>query len=65
MTFATAAQNATPETISKPADALSAYEQRFGSLPDWLNDVPPGRTLSLLRQALHRGAPLTAADYLH
>lgn len=40
------------------------YESRFGALPEWLDDLPPPLGRSLLRQALRRGAPLAAADWI-
>lgn len=42
-----------------------AYEQRFGALPCWLDEIQPAEALSLLRLALRRGAPLAPADHLH
>jgi len=45
-------------------DPLAAYENRFGALPCWLDEIPSSEALSLLRQALRRGAPLAPADYL-
>lgn len=42
-----------------------AYEQRFGALPFWLDEIPPPEALALLRLALRRGAPLSPADDLH
>jgi hypothetical protein len=46
-------------------EALQAYERRFGSPPEWLEDLSNGRVLSLVRLALQRGAPLIAAEILH
>lgn len=61
-------------TISSAAEAsrnqalhetLQTYENRFGSAPEWLDDLSSGRVLSLVQQALKRGAPLSAAELLH
>lgn len=49
-----------PATI----DLVASYEGRFGALPGWLDEIPPGDARYLLRQALRRGAPLVPADYL-
>jgi predicted transcriptional regulator len=46
-------------------EALQAYERRFGSPPEWLEDLSSGRILSLVQQALQRGVPLIAAEVLH
>lgn len=46
-------------------ETLQTYERRFGSPPEWLNDLSSGRALSLVQQALKRGVPLSAADLLH
>jgi hypothetical protein len=46
-------------------EALQAYERRFGSPPDWLEELSSGRILSLVQRALQRGAPLIAAEVLH
>lgn len=46
-------------------DAVQTYENRFGSAPEWLDDLSSGRVLSLVQQALKRGAPLSAAELLH
>lgn len=43
---------------------FSRYEARFGALPWWLDEWPPREALALARQAIRRGAPLTAADAL-
>jgi len=50
---------------SKLSETLQDYERRFGSPPDWLDDLSHGRILALILQALKQGTPLTAADYLH
>ena len=50
---------------SKLNEALQVYERRFGSPPDWLDDLSHGRILALILQALRRGTPMTAADVLH
>jgi hypothetical protein len=46
-------------------EALQAYERRFGSAPEWLDELSNGRSLSLVQQALQRGVPLIAAEVLH
>lgn len=46
-------------------ETLQAYERRFGAAPEWLDDLSSGRVLSLVQQALKRGAPLSAAELLH
>jgi hypothetical protein len=46
-------------------EALQAYERRFGSPPEWLDELSGGRILSLVRQALLRGVPLIVAEVLH
>jgi hypothetical protein len=46
-------------------EALQAYDRRFGSPPDWLEELSGGRILSLVQRALQRGAPLIAAEILH
>lgn len=38
------------------------YENRFGALPDWLDDLASGEAAALLRLALRRGSPLVHAD---
>lgn len=38
------------------------YEQRFGALPSWLDDLHTNDARALLRLALRRGAPLASAD---
>ena len=45
-------------------DPSADYESRFGALPAWLDELPPGERRALLRLALRRGAPLCAADHL-
>ena len=57
----------TAETFRIPLlhEALQAYERRFGAAPEWLDELPGGRILSLVQQALQRGAPLIAAELLH
>jgi hypothetical protein len=57
----------TTETSRIPQlhEALQAYERRFGAAPEWLDDLPGGRILSLVQRALQRGAPLIAAELLH
>jgi hypothetical protein len=55
------------ESSSNPIlrEALQSYERRFGSPPEWLDELPKGRILSFVRQALQRGVPLIAAEVLH
>lgn len=55
----------TLELPIRPITPQSAYEQRFGALPFWLDEIHPAEALALLRFALRRGAPLSPADYLH
>ncbi|MEF8767795.1 MAG: hypothetical protein ABTS16_22160 [Candidatus Accumulibacter phosphatis] len=45
-------------------DPLSAYEKHFGALPAWFEEVSRPVALSLARQALRAGVPLTPADHL-
>ena len=56
----------TLELPIRPAaiDLFASYEDRFGALPGWLDEIPAGDSRYLLRQALRRGAPLVPADYL-
>ena len=56
----------TLELPIRPAaiDLFTSYENRFGDLPRWLDEIPPGDARYLLRQALRRGAPIVPADYL-
>lgn len=44
-------------------DALPAYEQRFGALPSWFDEIPLLRRRALARRALAQGVPLAAADH--
>lgn len=44
---------------------FAIYEQRFGALPDWLDDLHTHDARALLRLALRRGAPLASADQLY
>lgn len=57
-----------PFHLPRPAahrdDPLRAYEARFGALPAWFDELEPSRARSLARQAMARGVPLAAADYL-
>jgi hypothetical protein len=55
------------ETSSSPLlrEAMQSYERRFGSPPEWLDELSNGRILSLVQQALKRGVPLIAAEVLH
>lgn len=54
----------TLELPIRPAatNLFASYESRFGALPGWLDDIPPGEARFLLRHALRRGAPLVPAD---
>lgn len=51
--------------IPQLREILQAYERRFGATPEWLDELPSGRALALIQQALKRGAPLSAAELLH
>lgn len=51
--------------IPQLRETLQAYEHRFGAAPEWLDELPSGRALALVQQALTRGAPLSAAELLH
>jgi hypothetical protein len=55
----------TLELPVRPAtfDPFTAYENRFGALPGWLDELAPNEARALLRLALRRGAPLNQADY--
>lgn len=44
------------------ADPLSAYEQHFGALPNWFDEITVSAARSLALQSLRRGAPLAPAD---
>jgi len=44
-------------------DPFSAYENRFGDLPSWLDEIDAGEARALASQAVRRGAPLCPADY--
>lgn len=60
----------TPSTHRRPViietvTVLDKYEHHFGSLPDWLEDLPRGQKISLVNYALNRGVPLVAADVVH
>ena len=61
----TTSRDATQSVRSRLDEALQVYERCFGWTPDWLNDLAPGRILTLIHQALKRGAPLTTADLFH
>jgi hypothetical protein len=61
----TTSLDAVQSSRSKLGEALQVYECRFGSPPDWLEDLSHGRIRALIQQALRRGAPMTAADVLH
>ncbi|HMV01221.1 MAG TPA: hypothetical protein PKD04_09075 [Rhodocyclaceae bacterium] len=45
-------------------DPFFAYERQFGALPAWFEEIRPPLALSLARQALRAGVPLTPADHL-
>jgi hypothetical protein len=49
---------------TQPADPLTAYEQRFGALPSWLDELSEAAARRLVRQALQHGEPLMAAECL-
>ena len=61
----TVSSAAEPSRISLVRETLQTYERRFGAAPEWLGDLSSGRVLSLVQQALKRGAPLSAAELLH
>ena len=54
----------TLELPIRPAtpNIFASYEQRFGALPYWLDDLHAHDAQALLRLALRRGAPLAPAD---
>lgn len=54
----------TLELPIRPAtlNVFAIYEQRFGALPYWLDDLHTRDAQALLRLALRRGAPLAPAD---
>jgi hypothetical protein len=60
----------TAETVELPTwyrpsdDPVSAYERHFGALPVWVEDLSGRVVLSLARQALRAGVPLTPVDNL-
>ncbi len=56
---------AEPSRLPQLGETLQTYERRFGAPPEWLDDLSPWRVLSLVQQALKRGAPLSAAELLH
>jgi hypothetical protein len=62
ITFSAAAENS---RIPQLREALQTYERRFGSPPEWLDELSDGRILSLVQLALKRGVPLIAAEVLH
>ncbi len=62
ITVTSAAEPSRNQTLH---DAVQRYENRFGSAPEWLDDLSSGRALSLVQQALKRGVPLSAAELLH
>ena len=47
------------------SDPLAAYEQHFGALPAWFDEISAGAARSLVLHSLRRGAPLTPADDLY
>lgn len=53
-----------PIRTHRTVDPLQAYEIRFGALPPWIEEVDRGLARHLTRQAIARGVPLTAADFL-
>ena len=44
------------------SNLFASYENRFGALPTWLDELSRSDAKSLLRHALRRGAPLAPAD---
>ncbi len=54
-----------PTRLPQLRETLQAYEHRFGAAPEWLDELSLGRVLSLVQQALRRGAPLSAAEVQH
>ena len=46
-------------------DPLATYEQHFGALPAWFDEISVGAARSLVLDSLRRGAPLTPADGLY
>ncbi len=61
----TVSSAAEPTRLPQLRETLQAYEHRFGAAPEWLDELPQGRVLSLVQLALRRGAPLSAAELLH
>jgi len=54
----------TLELPIRPAttNLFTTYQQRFGALPSWLDELHTNDARALLRLALRRGAPLASAD---
>lgn len=54
----------TLELPIRPAtnNVFASYEQRFGALPHWLDELHANDARALLRLALRRGTPLAPAD---
>ena len=59
--LAAAAAVETPPVV----DPLATYEQHFGALPAWFDEISSGAARSLVLNSLRRGAPLTPADGLY
>jgi hypothetical protein len=51
-----------PAPLDRFTNPHASYESRFGAVPAWLDELSHGEARSLLRHALHRGAPLVPAD---
>lgn len=51
--------------LNVASEISSRYEQHFGALPFWLDEIPANYAHALLKKALQRGAPLTGADNFH
>jgi len=45
------------------SDALGLYQQRFGALPAWFDEIPAGEARRLAGSALRQGIPLAATDW--
>lgn len=46
------------------SDSFGLYQQRFGALPAWFDEIPTGEARRLAGGALRRGIPLAATDWL-
>ena len=62
---------ATPHSLATAVEAppafdpLATYEQHFGALPAWFDEISSSAARSLVLSSLRRGAPLTPADGLY